>query len=92
MQDVDFTASFNGDAVGEMLVIVQKVASNPRTSAKGSQPQFVGLTQVVFDRTLMIDELYLLPNKASKGTIEISKVLARQYKPDRLFTFTETHF
>lgn len=65
VQDNDLTASSDDDAVGEMLVTVQKVASNPRTSAKGYQPRFVGLTQVAFDRTLMIDELYLLPNKAS---------------------------
>lgn len=71
VQDIDFNASLNEDAAGETLVTVQKVASNPRTSAKGSEPRFVGLTQVVFDRTQMMDELHLLPNKASKAPMGI---------------------
>ncbi|KIL87835.1 hypothetical protein FAVG1_08715 [Fusarium avenaceum] len=71
VQDIDFNASLNEDAAGETLVTVQNVVSNPRTSAKGSEPRFVGLTQVVFDRTQMMDELHLLPNKASKVPVGI---------------------
>jgi hypothetical protein len=83
VQDIDFTASFNDDAAaGETLVTIQKVVSNPRTSAKGSEPRFVGLTQVVFDRTQMMEELHLLPNKASKASMGILQHYGLEYSED----------
>lgn len=63
VQDIDFDELSDVDAEGEALVTVQKVSSNPRSVAQGSEPRFVGLTQVVFDRTQMIDELHLSPNQ-----------------------------
>lgn len=68
VQDIDFATFFNVDAAGDTLVTVQRVASNLRTAAKGSEPRFVGLTQVVFDRTQMMDKLHLPPNKAPKAS------------------------
>ncbi|KAH6866079.1 hypothetical protein B0T10DRAFT_534386 [Thelonectria olida] len=73
MYDIDFNILFDLYAEGEMLVMVQKVLSNPRIAAKGSEPRFIGLTQVVFDRVQMMDELHLSPNtvvKVSDGILQ----------------------
>jgi hypothetical protein len=55
------------DAAGETLATVKKVARNPRIAAKGCEPSFIGLTQVVFDRMQMMDGLHLTPNAAVEG-------------------------
>ncbi|RSL52446.1 hypothetical protein CEP54_010902 [Fusarium duplospermum] len=63
IQIIDFDELSNIDAEGEMLVTVQKLSSNARLVAQRSEPRFVGLTQVVFDRMQMIDELHLAPSQ-----------------------------
>ncbi|KAJ4146269.1 hypothetical protein NW754_001736 [Fusarium falciforme] len=67
VQNIDFDELSDVDAEGEVLVTVQKVSSNPRSAAQGSESRFVGLTQVVFDRRQMIDELHLSPNQVPKA-------------------------
>ncbi|KAJ3471746.1 hypothetical protein MRS44_001845 [Fusarium solani] len=67
MQNIDFGELSDVDAEGDALVTVQKVSSNSRSVAQGPEPRFVGLTQVVFDRRQMIDELHLSPNRVPKA-------------------------
>ncbi|UPK97696.1 hypothetical protein LCI18_008631 [Fusarium solani-melongenae] len=67
VQNIDFDELSEVDAEGDALVTVQKVSSNPRSAAQGTQPRFVGLTQVVFDRIKMIEELDLSPNQVPKA-------------------------
>ncbi|SPJ86976.1 uncharacterized protein FTOL_12001 [Fusarium torulosum] len=73
MKDIDLTGFLDVDAAGDTLVTVQKITLDPRVTSKGSEPRFIGLTQVVFDRLQMIEELYLLPAealKASRGILD----------------------
>ncbi|KAL2675580.1 hypothetical protein Neosp_011767 [[Neocosmospora] mangrovei] len=67
VQNIDFDDFSDVDAEDEVLVTVQKVSSNSRSVAQGPEPRFVGLTQVVFDRMQMIDELHLSPNQVPKA-------------------------
>ncbi|KAI8719736.1 HET domain-containing protein [Fusarium sp. LHS14.1] len=66
VQNIDFYDLSDVDPEGEVLVTMQKVSSNLRSVAQGSEPRFVGLTQVIFDRTQMMDELYLSPNQVKR--------------------------
>ncbi|KAH7174864.1 heterokaryon incompatibility protein-domain-containing protein [Fusarium flagelliforme] len=70
-QDVD-SMDLNGfgdvDAAGETLVTVQKVTCDLRSNSEGHEPRFIGLTQVVFDRLKMREELYPCPEETRKGS------------------------
>ncbi|RBR24521.1 uncharacterized protein FIESC28_02717 [Fusarium coffeatum] len=61
------------DTAGNTLVMVQKVTCDLRSTSEGYEPRFIGLTQVVFDRLKLIDELYPVPEetwKASRGILD----------------------
>ncbi|KAF4945617.1 hypothetical protein FGADI_11798 [Fusarium gaditjirri] len=73
VEAVDFGAFPEVEHDGDTLVAVQKIASNPRITAKGREHRFVGLTQVIFDRRQMIEELRLVSGKevkASRGILQ----------------------
>ncbi|RSL95846.1 hypothetical protein CDV31_013734 [Fusarium ambrosium] len=73
VQTIDFDQLSDVSVEGEALVTVQKMSSNPGSVAMRSEPRFVGLTQVVFDRLQMIDELDLSPShvlKAPEGILQ----------------------
>ncbi|KAF5970682.1 hypothetical protein FBULB1_9598 [Fusarium bulbicola] len=73
MKAVDFCAFPDVDHTGDTLVTVQKIASNPRITAKGREHRYVGLTQVIFDRRQMIEELRFVSGneeKRSRGILE----------------------
>ncbi|KAJ4113692.1 hypothetical protein NW765_011299 [Fusarium oxysporum] len=70
LEAVDFSSFPDVEFDGDTLVTVQKIASNPRIRAKD---RFVGLTQIIFDREQMMEELRLLPDrkdKASRGILQ----------------------
>lgn len=70
LEAVDFSTFHDTEFDGDTLVTVQKIASNPRRRAKD---RFVGLTQIIFDRERMMEELRLQPDredKASKGVLQ----------------------
>ncbi|KAG4258920.1 hypothetical protein FPRO04_11009 [Fusarium proliferatum] len=69
LEAVDFSTSPDADFDGNTLVTVQKIASNPRTIAAGRELRFIGLTQIIFDREKMMEELRLQQdsNKTSRG-------------------------
>ncbi|PNP74386.1 hypothetical protein FNYG_12435 [Fusarium nygamai] len=70
LEAVDFSTSPDAEFDGDTLVTVQKIASNPRRRAKD---RFVGLTQIIFDREQMMEELRLQPDredKASRGILQ----------------------
>ncbi|KAM5355032.1 hypothetical protein ACJ41O_001678 [Fusarium nematophilum] len=73
MKEIDFSTLSDVYTEGETLVSVQKVSSYPRLTSKGSEPRFVGFTQVVFDRKEMMDELHLSSNtdmQATEGVLQ----------------------
>ncbi|EWG48692.1 hypothetical protein FVEG_08383 [Fusarium verticillioides 7600] len=70
LEAVDFSTFPDTDFDGDTLVTVQKIASNPRRRAKD---RFVGLTQIIFDREQMMEELRLQPDReetASRGILQ----------------------
>ncbi|EXL70116.1 hypothetical protein FOPG_14011 [Fusarium oxysporum f. sp. conglutinans race 2 54008] len=73
LEAVDFSTFPDVEFDGDTLVTVQKIASNPRITAKGREHRFVGLTQIIFDREQMMEELRLQPDsedKASRGILQ----------------------
>ncbi|KAG5809976.1 hypothetical protein H9Q74_010269 [Fusarium xylarioides] len=73
LEAVDFSTFPDVEFDGDTLVTVQKIASNPRITAQGREHRFVGLTQIIFDREQMMEELRLKPNredKASRGILQ----------------------
>ncbi|KAG5753307.1 hypothetical protein H9Q70_004048 [Fusarium xylarioides] len=73
LEAVDFSTFPDVEFDGDTLVTVQKIASNPRITAQGREHRFVGLTQIIFDREQMMEELRLKPDredKASRGILQ----------------------
>ncbi|KLO91834.1 Uncharacterized protein LW93_14728 [Fusarium fujikuroi] len=72
LEAVDFSTFPDADFDGDTLVTVQKIASNPRTIAAGRELRFIGLTQIIFDREKMMEELRLQQdsNKTSRGILQ----------------------
>ncbi|KAF4336082.1 het domain protein [Fusarium beomiforme] len=68
MPQIDFSRFFSIDETADTLVMVEKIPCDPRATSKGSEPRFVGLTQVVFDKMHMMEELNRVPGNASNAS------------------------
>ncbi|KAF5559021.1 het domain-containing protein [Fusarium mexicanum] len=66
LEAVDFSTFPDVEFDGDTLVMVQKIASNPRITATGREHRFVGLTQIIFDREQMMEDLRLKPDREDK--------------------------
>ncbi|KAJ4128922.1 hypothetical protein NW768_007446 [Fusarium equiseti] len=69
LNSIDVNGFGDVDTAGDTLVTVQKVTCDLRSTSEGYEPRFIGLTQVVFDRFELREELY----PRSKETLEASR-------------------
>jgi len=68
VDSMDLTGFGDIDTAGETLVTGQKVTCDLRATSEGYEPRFIGVTQVVFDRLKLREELYSRSEEASKAS------------------------